>query len=75
MILLTKAHLLFMAYDARLAFQDAGVAGGFFPQPRGIGTGTFRAEFLQIREAHHIAGNAYQIVTANVSAKLRASRP
>ena len=37
-ILLTKAHLLFMAYHARLAFQNTSVACGLFAQPGGVGT-------------------------------------
>ncbi len=33
MILLTKAHLLFMADYAWLSFRDAGITCGFFSQP------------------------------------------
>jgi hypothetical protein len=37
MILLTEAHLLFMANHARLSFQNARIARGFFAQPGGVG--------------------------------------
>lgn len=53
MILLTKAHLLFMADYAWLSFQDAGITCGFFSQPGGIRARAFGAKFRQIRQAHH----------------------
>lgn len=69
MILLTKAHLLFMADYAWLSFQDAGITCGFFSQPGGIRARAFGAKFRQIRQAHHITGDAHQIVAADIGSK------
>lgn len=69
MILLTKAHLLFMADYAWLSFQDAGITCGFFSQPGGIRARAFGAKFRQIRQAHHITGDAHQIVAADIGGK------
>ena len=57
MILLTKAHLQFMTHDTRLTFQDTRVAGRFI------------TVFLQVGQAHHVAGDAHQIVAADVGAE------
>lgn len=71
MILLTKAHLLFMADYAWLSFQDAGITCGFFSQPGGIRARAFGAKFRQIRQAHHITGDAHQIVAADIGSNSR----
>lgn len=58
-----------MTYYACLSFQNARIARGFFPQPGGVCSRSFGAIFFQIRQAHHIPGNAHQIVAADVGGK------
>ncbi len=66
MILLTKAHLLFMADYAWLPFQMRVLRG--LPAS-GICARAFGAKFRQIRQAPYITGDTHQIVAADIGGK------